>query len=1205
MNTHNLRALIILLILIISHMANSAELTLLNLQAPVSTISMSEDGKTMAFAQEKENKVIFWDVINNKEIVTRSCPTPRHILFRSNKAYVTNYDDGTITIFSKKSNWDIENQLMAGDRQTYYISAPGGENFDGKLISACGTKSERKFFLIDEQKDTATKISAGIYTSLLTFSYDGKNVILQGMFGHSPSATISFVSTNSCLSGKYFNPTNGEHESHPRIMQVRADDLWYGTTGIYAGLPPKAFGEKQTEAMLIPDLTTEVFYVVTNNKVEAFSADLKMKPLNTWNVTTNTAFNDKSIAADNRKNILSSPWAATHDKITYIFIHDSGNVLKLILQNDESPKLAANEEASKPAEAGPENFPEKVIEGKTISFHLYKEPTSGKFTLMKGPSGVTIKPDGVMEWTPTTAHVGSQQFKIKAEIDGKVSFLRISTEVLSKDIGTLVSGDKEKLNDLGTFFLTDDNYDLVPGFDDKSMILVTGKKLHILDANGLSITKTIELPSVCHHTGDREGTIILLDENNLHIFDKEKMSIVKSIKLPGTKPTDLVLHPKSKVSFVALYNDEDGNLDNITAKRIAIIDEESGETQILEKAAGRWLAIHPSGRYLYSALSALYQKGVRMDWNVGTTMPDYGNIDLVISYEIKNNCIYPLTINPQMGTNGRALHISQDGKLLSYVSGGGFRSGPTELRGYTVPAFNSEDITQPVTAYNTGAYPMDAAYHPKIDLVATCTENKISFFDRKTSKILNQKVDFGDNTLTKIKALYFSASGRYFLVDSQDQSNRRALRAFPLILADAEKIIVEKPREKIECSCTISVKAGMGGLTRTNSLEQPAMKPFSPSKIEALRATHSEAMTPAEIAKKYMKSVVVIHSDEASGTGFIVDGTGFILTCAHVIPVTGQTTVQYRTENKDGIKMVPLPARVLYLDNEQDLALLKVEYDKPMPAVQIETKNEDQTGESVTVIGHPGVGNAILDYTMTQGIISNPNRPIDGRPYIQTTAAINPGVSGGPLFNSKGCVAGLVVLKANIENAGFAVPAKLLVKYLEDCAAAKAAPGVDNISGETAASLKALMQDKFNTPEKGGVNTYIKVQSAPGAFVGEGQSYQFEKDEFEVSINPERNYVKIHSYKGNWTFEFSSPNKTKLDDIHYKNAKRYKTDISPQLHCQGQGRLNRKDIGEFVVWELKVSKGKIARLAIDFIQRSGSGNPAPLVGMIRYKSKFK
>ena len=78
-------------------------------------------------------------------------------------------------------------------------------------------------------------------------------------------------------------------------------------------------------------------------------------------------------------------------------------------------------------------------------------------------------------------------------------------------------------------------------------------------------------------------------------------------------------------------------------------------------------------------------------------------------------------------------------------------------------------------------------------------------------------------------------------------------------------------------------------------------------------------------------------------------------------------------------------------------------------------------------------GNETLNYTMTTGIVSNPRQKVDGLNYLQTDAAVNPGSSGGPIFNQLGHVVGVVVLKGNIERAGFAVPFNRVVEFLKTC----------------------------------------------------------------------------------------------------------------------------------------------------------------------------
>jgi CheY-like chemotaxis protein len=86
----------------------------------------------------------------------------------------------------------------------------------------------------------------------------------------------------------------------------------------------------------------------------------------------------------------------------------------------------------------------------------------------------------------------------------------------------------------------------------------------------------------------------------------------------------------------------------------------------------------------------------------------------------------------------------------------------------------------------------------------------------------------------------------------------------------------------------------------------------------------------------------------------------------------------------------------------------------------------------VVVIGNPGMGAEILTKSITEGIVSKTSRTIGGQTYIQTSAAVNPGNSGGPMFNLRGEVVGMVTLKAVLDNVGFAIPTNVLLEFTTD-----------------------------------------------------------------------------------------------------------------------------------------------------------------------------
>jgi len=160
---------------------------------------------------------------------------------------------------------------------------------------------------------------------------------------------------------------------------------------------------------------------------------------------------------------------------------------------------------------------------------------------------------------------------------------------------------------------------------------------------------------------------------------------------------------------------------------------------------------------------------------------------------------------------------------------------------------------------------------------------------------------------------------------------------------------------------------------------------------------------------------------QAVGTGFIIDANGWIVTNFHVAGKADSITVTLA----DGRK---LPAKMVGGDEKTDLALIKVESDKPLPYVTFADASKVRVGQPVMAVGNPfGLGG-----TVTTGIVSARGRDIHSGPfddYIQTDAAINRGNSGGPLFDMDGHVIGINTAifspSGGSVGLGFAIPSSL------------------------------------------------------------------------------------------------------------------------------------------------------------------------------------
>ncbi len=165
---------------------------------------------------------------------------------------------------------------------------------------------------------------------------------------------------------------------------------------------------------------------------------------------------------------------------------------------------------------------------------------------------------------------------------------------------------------------------------------------------------------------------------------------------------------------------------------------------------------------------------------------------------------------------------------------------------------------------------------------------------------------------------------------------------------------------------------------------------------------------------------------QGTGSGFIVDAHGYILTNNHVVEDATKVEVKLHDDPTE------YQAKVIGTDPELDLAVIKISSQKPLTPVHVGNSDGVQVGDWSVAIGSP-FG---LEATVTAGIISALGRDLgaDGHQlqrFLQTDAAINPGNSGGPLLNIRGEVIGVNTMIATrsgaSEGVGFALPINMAV----------------------------------------------------------------------------------------------------------------------------------------------------------------------------------
>ena len=241
----------------------------------------------------------------------------------------------------------------------------------------------------------------------------------------------------------------------------------------------------------------------------------------------------------------------------------------------------------------------------------------------------------------------------------------------------------------------------------------------------------------------------------------------------------------------------------------------------------------------------------------------------------------------------------------------------------------------------------------------------------------------------------------------------------------------------------------------------------SPQSLENTAETPG-AISWQEVYEKVMPSVVSITCTDgrsvSSGTGVIMDASGYIITNAHVV----EDALEIQVLLTDGRE---LEARCVGADVLSDLAVLRVNAIGLTPAV-FGDSDKLRVGDEVVAIGDPlGVE---LRGTMTNGIISGINRDIKSGnrtlTLMQTTAALNTGNSGGPLVNCYGQVVGINTMKigdyaseSGVEGLGFAIPITSVQTVLEQLANQGYVAGRPDL-GITGTAISTFYQFYYRMP---------------------------------------------------------------------------------------------------------------------------------------------
>lgn len=247
-----------------------------------------------------------------------------------------------------------------------------------------------------------------------------------------------------------------------------------------------------------------------------------------------------------------------------------------------------------------------------------------------------------------------------------------------------------------------------------------------------------------------------------------------------------------------------------------------------------------------------------------------------------------------------------------------------------------------------------------------------------------------------------------------------------VVILDLGFDVLRVPRAQIE---TIQEETPAGGPTvPTPAAAEPAPRPS----VGLYRTASLTKTTTEQNVARFGETVVLVSSPAGTGSGFLIHADGHLITNYHVIAreTLIQVTVFQRTANGFEQKKYG-KVKIIAFNPFADLALLKIEEaPRPFPCVYLGDSSRLAVGETVFAIGNP-LG---LTRSVSQGIVSTTNRDFEGQLYIQTTADMNPGNSGGPLFNLAGEVIGVTSMGYVFYGGlNFAIPVDTVKRFLENC----------------------------------------------------------------------------------------------------------------------------------------------------------------------------
>ena len=880
----------------------------------ISRLLLTEDGAHLILAHHRDDLVTILDAITLEVVKTHEVEKPGPMVERKGLLYVSESETGLLKVFSAADEWEFTDEIDSGIKNAILLSAPLREHFKGEVIAS----GSRAINLVNIENDTHQTIRAKD-SDFAKFTADGKYVIESDGSELSAFEVDAFRSRSAKPLQTHRGSRIAKHG-----WQVGPGDLWFTIDGVATGLPPRRYMKDQGVVVPDNDPTSGIAYVVNqaDSVVSIHQLNSSFSSIDTTpivGIDIERVYNNYQTAQDGRS-----------------FAQMVDGVVRIYMRGDDRGKLAVVEFPFTPP-----------IYAHELADFKRELPPADSYELDSGPEGMSIDAKGVLTWSPKSeVEPGSYPIKVRMKREGKLSFHRDTFELQSAQSGNAIQLESDE-----AVLSRSARHDGI-GVSDRSRWLD-------ISPEG-EITGEVRFPSDYKRIVEAQGDkgFVALGAKNVDFLSIDGKTLQQSIDLEGLEPLRILPERSGQTYLVSTTDPAAGDV--LQTYPIIRIDPDKGSFERLTRVMGAELISNRAGDLLLASISH------RTHHSVGFLDTRIVEIDLLMGYRHTGRAIGPDEIEAGRLKRINSLTLSSDDQHLavgahSIVVGGQMTYGK-------FPIYKYPNFERPTTVVSSGGNLRDINAHPHLPVFAVlAVEGSFGQESSKLSFVKPSGETLGHWLPEAELPMYgagvcFAGNGKALFLKARDKLGRVELKKFDLSLSELELKDIEAgpPSPEPAFSGTPIAAADDPDGSAPATLDSQGIAQWQFERLCQIQTNQ----IPSEHLTRFLGPTVamVIGGEGRIGTGFFLTGNGYLLTAAHCLAPFGPTMVACHVDLPYEKTETVRKAVIVDVDEELDLALLKIDVDMNLWHLRMRLGQANQ-GEEVFVIGHPGMGQISLDNT--------------------------------------------------------------------------------------------------------------------------------------------------------------------------------------------------------------------------------------------------